>query len=103
MHDKLIVRFSQNLVLCQNTSMDNTSADDAIAAGRWRAVHWAVRQAVWQQAVCRIDGCMCTLSLGHRAGSGAASCVAAYGCVSASSLVRAGRQRRQPTVFKSRP
>ena len=42
-----------------------------------------------------VDGCMCASSLGHWAGSGAASCVAAYGCVSASSLVRAGRQRRQ--------
>ena len=38
---------------------------------------------------------MCASSLGRRAGSGAALCEAAYGCVSASSLVRAGRQRGQ--------
>ena len=52
-------------------------------AGGGRAVRRAVRQAV---------GCVCASSLGRRAGSVAASCVAAYGCVSASSLVRAGRQ-----------
>ena len=32
---------------------------------------------------------------GRQRGSGAARCMAAYGCVSASSLVRVGRQRGQ--------
>ena len=75
--------------------LDDASADDAIApcggqVAGGRAVRHAVRQAVrWSV------GCVCASSLGRRAGSGAARFVAAYGCVSASSLVRAGRQRRQ--------
>ena len=40
-------------------------------------------------------GCVSSSSLGRRAGSGAAPFVAADGCVGASSLVRAGRQRGQ--------
>ena len=62
------------------------------------AVHRAVRRAVSRtvrRAVRWAVRCVCASSLGRRAGSVAASCVAAYGCVSASSLVQAGRQRRQ--------
>ena len=54
-----------------------------------RAVHRTVRRVRW------VVRCVCASSLGRRAGSVAASCVAAYGCVSVSSLVRAGRQQRQ--------
>ena len=63
-----------------------------------RAVRHAVRRTVRRtvrREVRRAVGCVCASSLGRRAGSVAASCVAGYGCVSASSLVRAGRQRRQ--------
>ena len=62
-------------------------------AGGGRAVRRAERRAV-RRAV----GCVCSSSLGCRAGSGAARCVAVYGCVSASSLVQAGRQRGQHEI-----
>ena len=39
--------------------------------------------------------CMSASLLGHWAGSGASPSVAAYGCVSVSLLVQAGRQLRQ--------
>ena len=67
--------------------LDDASADDAIAP--------CGGQVAGGRCVVRCVGCVCASSLGRRAGSGAALCEAAYGCVSASSLVRAGRQRRQ--------
>ena len=63
------------------------SADDTIASGRWQpggAVGDALGSWVCVRVIVR--------ALGRQRGSW---CMSAYGCVSASSLGRAGRQWRQ--------
>ena len=73
--------------------MDDACADDVYADDAYADSACGGQEA--GGACVRAVGCVCASSLGRRAGSGAASSVAANGCVGASSLVRAGRQRGQ--------